>query len=125
MLNQLDPSATLEFIPESEEDEDKPTTIHIKPSGVRDSIRRNMLFVNSPDMRPGSQVNILDDEKYFQYIVSRIAKIENVSNGDGTITLSKPAEIEDAMDHAEGDWGLELLAFIIEKSKLAEKQRKN
>lgn len=124
-LELLDPEATLEFIPECEKDKEAPATVHIRPSGVRDSIRRNMLLLNSSDIRQGLQVNILDDERWFQYIVGRISRIENVSNGSGTITLSEPAAIEDAMNRADGDWGLELLAFIIENSKLTETQRKN
>lgn len=124
-LELLDPNETLEFIPESEEGAEKPMIIHIKPSGVRDSIRRNMLLANSPDIRKGSGFNILDDERWYRYIVGRIAKIENVSNGSGLITLSEPAAIEDAMNRAVGDWGLELLVFVIEKSKLSETQRKN
>ena len=124
-LKLLDPNETLEFVPESEKDADKPMIIHIKPSGVRDSIRRNMLLTNSPEIRKGSEFNILDDERWYRYIVGRIAKIENVSNGSGLITLSEPTAIEDAMNRAVGDWGLELLVFVIEKSKLSEKQQGN
>ncbi len=124
-LELLNPEATLEFIPKSEEGEDNPTVIHLSLSDIRDSFRRNRLFSINRDNDGKASVEFADDEVWFDYLVSRVVKIENVIWAGNLETVTDPVKIKDAMSRMTSAVGSELFSFIVENSGLSEEQRKN
>ncbi len=124
-LELLDPNTTLEFIPKSEKADKNPTIIHLSLSDVRDSFRRNCLFSVNRDNGGKASVEFADDEVWFDYLVSRVVKIENVIRAGNMETVTDPVKIKDAMSRMTSAVGSELFSFIIENSGLSEEQRKN
>lgn len=124
-LELLDPNATLEFIPKSEEGAENPTIIHLSLSDVRDSFRRNRLFSLNRGNGDKASIEFADDEVWFDYLVSRVVKIENVIWAGNMETVTDPAKIKDAMSRMTSAVGSELFAYIVENSGLSEGQRKN
>ena len=124
-LELLDPNATLEFIPESEKKGENPTIIHLNLSDVRDSLRRNRLFNLNRGNGEKVTLEYADDEVWFDYLVSRIVKIENVIIKGELKTLETKPHIAKALSCMSSAIGSELFAFIMDNSGLSERQRKN
>lgn len=124
-LELLDPNATLEFIPKSEEGQENPTIIHLSLSDIRDSFKRNKLFSVNRGNGDKASIEFADDEVWFDYLVSRVVKIENVISAGKMETVTDPDQIKDAMSRMTSVVGSELFSYIIENSGLTEEQRKN
>lgn len=124
-IELIDPDETLEFMPSSEKDSENPTIIHLYPSDVRDSFKRNKLF-NINRANGENSIEFADDDIWFDYLVGRIKMIENIAQtGGATTTLTDPGAIEDALSRMSSTIGSELFAFVMQNSSLTEEQAKN
>lgn len=123
-IELIDPEATLEFTPESEKGQDKPTVIHLRLPDMRDSFARNRLFKINREAG-GSEIEFASDDVWLDYIIGRVVKIENVKISGKITTITSPEQIEDALKRMPQQVGSDLFAFIISNSGLTEEQAGN
>jgi hypothetical protein len=114
MIELIDLEATIKFIPESEKKSKAPTTFYIKPVTWRDSLAMQKLF----KLKDGSKVDmeaVQNDEAWFDYVISRIDRIDNV----------RDLPVSDVLSRLPASIGSELFLFIMENTRLNEVQSKN
>lgn len=110
MIKLIDMNATIEFIPSCEKGSKNPTTFHVKPSTWRNSLMLAKLFEVKDDT-----AQIVNEQAWIDYMVSRIEKVDNAGK----------KSIDEILSAISIDVGNELLTFIMGNTNLNEAQSKN
>jgi hypothetical protein len=115
----------LKFIPSTEIGAEKPTTFFIRQETVETAMLRNRLFELD---RSGKGIEFASNEKWINYFLARIIKIENIEKEGKIICLEDGTAIAEFLESPfDGAYkiGSELVNFLITDSKLSDNEIKN
>lgn len=122
-IELVDLNRTIEFIPASEKDKERPTKFNIRPATFRDTFTINKLFKIKNEK---GDYEVSDTSAWFDYLTGRIASIENINNGGKLVDVERrPEKVREILDKLPLNIGTELFQFVSTSSFMNEEQAKN
>ena len=118
-LKTIDPKQMIDY-------EVDGTIFKIKPSTMRDTLRRNQMFSFEAKLSGTSNIEMGDEEKWLTYIKGRVESIENIDHeGQHYDVIKDRAKIDEVIEALDGDTAQNLINFLVSNTGLADDESGN